>query len=226
MNERNESSSLIALRGLREMERQRMADEARARAEAEEARRMEDRLAAERLARAEAERASALAAEAAAEEHLRRELGAAQEQLEHLRVRLASAQAAVSPAPTPVVIKPRPLGWMAACAAVSTLAGLFAVQWATTHQQSAASAPTPVAPLCPPAPGPAPSAPSVSAAPTAAPIAPTPTRLPTRHSTKPTVTPVVHTPDRGPKCDGTDPLCGLDTEQLDDVRGGGRRRPR
>lgn len=223
MNERNESSSLIALRGLREMERQRMADEARVRAEAEDARRAEERAAVERLARAEAERAAARAAELAAEEHLRRELGAAQDELDHLRVRLASAQAAVAPAPAPLVIKPRPIGWVAACAAASTLAGLFAVQWATAHQSPA---PAPVA-LCPsvPAAAPSPSVPAVTVAPAPAPSTPTVTRLPVRHSTKPTVTPAAPVA-RGPKCDGTDPLCGLDTEHLDDTHNTGRKRPR
>ena len=236
MSRLNENSSLVALRELREMERRRLHEEAQTRAKAEKERwereQEEAREREARLAREEAEREAQHARESAESTRLRVELGSAHSEIAHLRGQLlassvAAAQAA-SLAPPPVVAqaRSRPLGWMVASVGATLLAGTLAISAATRPQDvpaALARSPTKAAPACPKTQA---SDPSVFRPPATASqegIANTSPKL----GPKLRPSPLRPRPDPKPVtskiCDGTDPLCGIDTNAIDDISRGRRK---
>jgi len=217
MSRLNENSSLVALRELREMERRRLHEEEQTRAKAEKERwereQEEAREREARLAREEAEREAQHARESAESTRLRVELGSAHSEIAHLRGQVlassvAAAQAA-SLAPPPVVAqaRSRPLGWMRPQDVPAALA----------------RSPTKAAPACPKTQA---SDPSVFRPPATASqegIANTSPKL----GPKLRPSPLRPRPDPKPVtskiCDGTDPLCGIDTNAIDDISRGRRK---
>jgi hypothetical protein len=242
MSNRNEASSLVALRELRDMERRRIheAEQAQAMVEKERREREEARLRAEaeRLARQEAERQAAQAREMAESLRLRRELDGARSEIAALRgqldrATLAQVQLAVA-APLPPMTAParaRPFAWLGLTAGATMLVGALALSAALRPRDGRAvsvAIPAPSAPACPspvfPEPRPLPVTPPAVAPPAARKLAPRPRPAPPvrpHESGKPPST---------NRCDGTDPLCGIDLGAIDDVgkhrRKGDKRNPR
>jgi peptidoglycan DL-endopeptidase CwlO len=245
MPNRNENSSLVALRGLREMESRRVREEEQAKADKERWEREQARLRAEqeRLARQSAEREAARAREAAEAARLRRELDGAQSeiadlrgQLERARANLAQAQLAVA-APLPPVMAParsRTFGWLGLTAGATMLVGALALSAAMRPRDGRAvsvTIPARSTPACsgtrsldPPEP---------QQTPAASPrIVPSP---PPKFTPRPRPSPPGRPRGNGKPpstntCDGTDPLCGIDPGVIDDVgknrRKGDRKTPR
>jgi hypothetical protein len=225
MSNRNESSSLVALRELRNMERRRSQEEEQARAEQQrrEQAQARARAEAERLARQQAEHEAALAEKAAESQRLQRDLEGARQQIDYLRremesAKLAHAQLAALSVP-PAPLRPRPFAWLGLTAGASMLVGALALVLATRppagHPVSldlpARPAPSCPAPLATPEPRPAPTSQPAAVRPPALRPAPRPRPAPTarpHNGSKPPSTPV---------CDGTDPLCGLPLGKLDDL---------
>lgn len=209
MSDHNENSALVALRELRDMEKRRTREEreARARAEAERLERL--RADEARLAHEQAEREAAR--QRADEDRLRRELEMARNEASRLREQLA-ARPLVVPAPVspPAVITPRrqPVTWMLISLAATALAGVLALQ--PTGRSEAPARPLPAAApmICPKPKEPAPVVIPAVVHPPAPPFV--------RPQPRPKHRPVT-APPASPKCDGTDPLCGLDTAALEDT---------
>jgi hypothetical protein len=209
METQNASSSLIALRELREGDkrRQREAEQARAKAERE------------MLICENTERQAAEAFERAQSTRLGRELDAARTEIAHLRGELEqSYRARFEAAPPPRGNRGRTVGWLGLSAGATMLVGALALsaamQPAAKPTSLAAMAPRPAA-ACPELPVVAPTAPEPSPTPTAASPAPgrkRPARVrhppSSRERGKPSATTV---------CDGTDPLCGLPSGLSDDL---------
>lgn len=216
MSDHNENSALVALRELRDMEKRRTREEheARARAEAERLERM--RADEARLALEQAEREAAR--QRTDEDRLRRELEMARGEASRLREQLAAVPlAGPAPVPAPAATAPRrqPVAWMAISLAATALACVLAIQ--PTGRSEPPTRPCPAAaptPICPKPPAPAPVAPPAVVHPVVPPLV--------RPQPRPKHRPVTP-PPASPKCDGTDPLCGLDTTALEDTTR--RRRP-
>lgn len=253
MSAHNENSSLVALRELREMERRRLHDEQQVAARVEKERleqeRAQSRAREERLAREHAEHEAAQARESAESTRLRRELDVARSEMAQLRGQLLSSSMALAraaslapSAPVAVANRSRPWGWMAASIGATLLAGGLAISTIVqsngdsapfVHQPSKAAPACPKSPsLAPSASGPAATRPPEPAASASAKLGPKP--RPTASArpkvdTKPAAKPVAK-PTSGNACDGTDPLCGIDSNVMDDMakarRRGGKTGPR
>jgi hypothetical protein len=229
---RNDNSSLVALRELREMEKRRLHEEEQVRAKTDKERRDREqaqvRAEQERLARENAEREAAQARETAESARLRRELDSAHSEIAHLRdllvaASIARAQAA-SPAPLPPVVVPvraRPTRWMAASACATILAGTLAISATMRPKDSPAplvELPTKSSAACPGISLSDPPVPRKTA--TAAPeiIASSPPKVGAKARALPLAHPRGNAkPPSAKPCDGTDPLCGIDIGALDDV---------
>jgi hypothetical protein len=169
---------------------------------------------------------------------LRRELDGARSEIAALRgqldrATLAQVQLAVA-APLPPMTAParaRPFAWLGLTAGATMLVGALALSAALRPRDGRAvsvAIPAPSAPACPspvfPEPRPLPVTPPAVAPPAARKLAPRPRPAPPvrpHESGKPPST---------NRCDGTDPLCGIDLGAIDDVgkhrRKGDKRNPR
>jgi hypothetical protein len=219
MQERRESSTLVALRELRVLEQDRALTEKRRREqEAEEVARLErDRIERERLAKGAALHAAEVAREQALEKQLRLDLQRTQDELHRARLEaerrvLAAAQAARQAIADAASVIPSPKGrhgllaaW--ACSALLTGALLLLL----------VGRPSPLPPLlateparsCPEIPAPVPPPATVEINPPQSKPAKVPAVPPRTHvSASPRVPSKLVAPK--PICDGTDPLCGLD----------------
>jgi len=239
MPNRNEASSLQALRELREMERRRLAEatEVRARAEAERRNREAARRRAEeeQRARHEAERRAAEGREAAESTRLRRDLDQARLEITKLlaeleRASLGRAEGTPPPLPPPAPARSRWFGWLGLSAGASMLVGALALTAAMQPRPPrAVSVETPSATCSDSPPTAVPAPPSVAEAMPEPTVAPPPKVKP---RPRPPARPpgAGKPPSSGPVCDGTDPLCGLPLGTLDDVgkkrRNGERKPPR
>ncbi len=223
MSCRNEPSSLVALRELRDMERQRFAQAEAARAQAEQERQAREearqRAEEEQRARQQAERRATEAREAAESTRLRRELEQARREIAELLARLERASLATdtgTPPPSVPLAPPvrgRWLSWLGLSAGASMLVGALALTAALAPRPPRVSSLAAPAPRCPdPLPAmvlPSAASPAVAEPPAARPVkAPRPRPSGRPHSGE--------KPPAGPVCDGTDPLCGLPLGALDD----------
>jgi colicin import membrane protein len=220
MQTQNESSSLVALRELRESDKRRRREAEQAKATAEQARlaAAAARAREERLAREEADRKAALAEST----RLGRELAAARAEAASLRSELERVNRAPVLIAAPPASRARTAAWLGLSAGATMLVGALAL--AAAMQPSPPPAPlaerTPQPVLACPDRAPVPPLATVShPAPPSASIAPVPGKrrppLPTHQQGKPTAKVV---------CDGTDPLCGIDPKLSDDL--GKQRRKR
>jgi hypothetical protein len=212
----SETSSLLALRELRDTERRRLhdAEQARVRAESE---RLQRRQAEEQRARQEPEQKSAQAREAAESTRLARELETARSEIARLtdeveRSQLGQTECTALPRPAPSA--GQWFGWLGLSAGGAMLVGALAL-WAAMRPQEihkpAWDLPRLTCPEIRPSGERPPLLPAVS------PLSPAPAP-----PTKPVVRPRPPTRPRpttppSAKCDGRDPLCGIDFGAIDDV---------
>ena len=239
MPNRNEPSSLVALRELRDMERRRLAEAAQAHAWAEKERReraeARQRAEEEQRDRQEAERRAAEAREAAESTRLRRDLDQARLEIAELLAQLertSLARAEWTPPPLPQPTAPAPsrwFGWLGLSAGASMLVGALALTAAMQPRPTrAVSIETPVLKCPDPRPAAVTEPPPSEAVPEPAP--PPPPKVKPRPRPSPRPPGAGKPPSSGPICDGTDPLCGLPLGALDDIgkkpRNGGKKPPR
>jgi hypothetical protein len=228
MANRNEVSSLVALRELRDMERRRLGQEAEAEARAERHRREQEqarmRADEERLARERAAGEAVLAAEAAEAARLRRELAGAQCEIVRLREQLdcterARAELATErSAPATNTARPSTLPWLGLTAGATMLVGALALAAATRPQQHPAAWAEPPGKSTAICPEPVRSPPP----PTAVPQLPSAQPSPAKPSPRPHGSLAGRPRGNGKQtsaaiCDGTDPLCGIPLDHIDDV---------
>jgi len=237
MPSRNETSSLVALRELRDMERRRLAEAAEARAWAEKQRRDREearrRAEEEERARREAERRAAEARETADSTRLRRDLDQARLEIAELLAQLertSPSRAEWTPPPVrpPAPVRARWFGWLGLSAGATMLVGALALTAAMRPRPARPASVEAPAIKCPaPRPDATPELPPVTAV-ASAPMSPPPKVKP-----RPRPAPRPHGGGKpaaaAPICDGTDPLCGLPLGTLDDFgrkrRNGEKRRP-
>jgi dTMP kinase len=226
MLKRNEASSLVALRELREMEKRRLDEAGAARARAERERREQEqarRRADEERRTREAEQQAIQARLAADVARLHGDLELARAEAARWRDELELARVASPPAGSRS--PHRWFGWLGLSAGASMLVGALAL--------TAAMRPPPAPRLtveaprvvCP-EPQPAARAPEPPVVP---PTAPPPVVKPSSRARPPAPTRPPAGKPPAIVCDGRDPLCGLPIGTIDDVgqpRGKGGHRPR
>ena len=221
MPSRNEASSLVALRELRDMERRRLAEAAQAQAQAEKERR--ERAEARRRAeeeerdRRDAERRAVEAREAAESTRLRRDLDQARLEIAELLAQLERTSLAraewTPPLPQPAPPTPsRWFGWLGLTAGASMLVGALALTAAMQPRPTrVVSVETPVR-RCP---DPRPLAVTEATPSEAAPAPPPPPKVKPRPRPSPRPPRDGKPPSLGSLCDGPAPLCGLPSGVLD-----------
>jgi hypothetical protein len=233
MSSRNEASSLVALRELRDMERRRLAEAAQAQAQAEKERR--ERAEARRRAeeeqrdRQEVARRAAEAHEAAESTRLRRDLDRARLEIAELlaqleRTSLARGEWTPPPASLPTArAGSHWFSWLGLSAGATMLVGALALTAAMRPRPTrAVSIETPVL-KCP---DPRPLAVTEAPPSEAAPAPPPPPKVKPRPRPSPRAPGAGKPPSSGLICDGTDPLCGLPLGVLDDIGKKPRKPPR